>query len=73
MHDYVKECLYYSNIYSLSITYKYIKTRGSESRPRKVELTHAFKKTDDYREYFTHNNETCTCCYDYQPYDSDIH
>ena len=23
----------------------YIKTSGSESRPRKVELTHAFKKT----------------------------
>ena len=50
-----------------------IKTSGSESRPRKVELTRAFKKCDDYHEYFTHNNETCTCCYDNQPYDSDIH
>ena len=51
-----------------------IKTSGSESRPRKVELTRAHsKKRDDYREYFTHNNETCTCCYNNQPYDSDIH
>ena len=54
--------------------YTYIKTSGSESRPRKEELTRAHsKKRDDYREYFTHNNETCTCCYDNQPYDSDIH
>ena len=50
-----------------------IKTSGSESRPRKVELTRAFKKRDDYREYFKHNNENCTCCYYNQPYDSDIH
>ena len=57
----------------LSKNTKKIKTSGSESRQRKVELTHAFKKRDDYREYFTHNNETCTCCYNNQPYDSDIH
>ena len=36
INNYVKECLYYSNIYSLSITYKYIKTRGSESSRRAV-------------------------------------
>ena len=36
-----------------------IKTSGSESRPRKVELASAHKKRDDYREYFTHNNEAC--------------
>ena len=38
----------------------FIKTSGSESRPRKVELASAHKKKrDDYREYFTHNNEAC--------------
>ena len=37
----------------------YIKTSGSESRPRKVELASAHKKRDDYRKYFTHNNEAC--------------
>ena len=36
-----------------------IKTSGSESRPRKVELAGAHKKRDDYRKYFTHNNEAC--------------
>ena len=37
-----------------------IKTSGSESRPRpKVELASAHKKRDDYRKYFTHNNEAC--------------
>ena len=36
-----------------------IKTSGSESRPRKVELASAHIKRDDYREYFTHNNEAC--------------
>ena len=36
-----------------------IKTSGSESRPREVELASAQKKRDDYREYFTHNNEAC--------------
>ena len=37
-----------------------IKTSGSESRPRKVELASAHKKKrDDYRKYFTHNNEAC--------------
>ena len=30
---------------------------GSESRPRKVELASAHKKLDDYREYFTHNQD----------------
>ena len=36
----------------------YIKMSSSESRPRKVELTRAHsKKRDDYREYFTYNNE----------------
>ena len=34
-----------------------IKTNGSELRPRKVELASAHKKRDNYREYFTHNNE----------------
>ena len=37
----------------------FIKTSGSESRPRKVELASAHKKRDNYREYFTHNNEAC--------------
>ena len=32
---------------------------GHESRPRKIELANAHKKRDDYREYFTHNNEAC--------------
>ena len=36
---------------------------GSESRPRKVELASAHKKRDDYREYFTHNNEACKNSY----------
>ena len=36
-----------------------VKASGSESRPRKVELASANKKTDDYRKYFTHNNEAC--------------
>ena len=36
-----------------------IKTSGSGSRPRKVELASAHKKRDDYRKYFTHNNEAC--------------
>ena len=36
-----------------------IKTSGSESPPRKVELASAHKKRDDYRKYFTHNNEAC--------------
>ena len=36
-----------------------IKTSGSESRPRKVELASAHKKRDDHRKYFTHNNEAC--------------
>ena len=31
-----------------------IKTSGSESRPRKVELTCVFKKRDDYRERILH-------------------
>ena len=33
---------------------------GSESWPRKGELTcvHS-KKPDDYQEYFTHNNKAC--------------
>ena len=35
-----------------------IKTSGSKSRPRKVELMRINKKRDDYREYSTHNNET---------------
>ena len=39
---------------------------SSESRPRKVELMLTFKKRNDYCEYFTHNNETYTCCYDNQ-------
>ena len=47
----------------LNILYKCtvwsIKTSGSESRPRKVELASAHKKRNDYREYFTHNNEAC--------------
>ena len=34
-----------------------IKTSGSESRPRKVELVSAHKKCDNYRGYFAHNNE----------------
>ena len=38
----------------------YIKTSGSESRPRKVELASTHKKAINiYREYFTHNNEAC--------------
>ena len=40
-------------------SFKEIKTSGSESRPRKVELASAHKKRHDYREYFTHNNEAC--------------
>ena len=40
----------------LVCVYIYIKTSGSESRPRKVELASAHKK-HDYREYFTYNNE----------------
>ena len=39
--------------------YIYIKTSGSELRPRKVELASAHKKCDDYQEHFTHNNEAC--------------
>ena len=49
----------------------YIKTSGSESRPRKVELASAHKKRDDYRKYFTHNNEACKTPTK-QPYRSDI-
>ena len=37
----------------------FIKTSGSKSRPRKVELASARKKHDDYHEYFTHNNKAC--------------
>ena len=37
----------------------YIKTSGSELRPKKVELVSTHKKRDDYREYFTHNNKAC--------------
>ena len=33
--------------------YTYIKTNGSESRPRKVELTHAFKKCDYHEDIYT--------------------
>ena len=40
-----------------------IKTSGSESRPRKVELASAHKKRDDYRKYFTHINEACKHSY----------
>ena len=40
-------------------------------RPRKVELVSAHKKCDDYREYFTHNNEACKNPYK-QPYRIDI-
>ena len=40
-------------------THLKIKTSGSKSRPRKVELASAHKKRDDYRKYFTHNNEAC--------------
>ena len=36
-----------------------IKMSGSDLQPRKVELASAHKKCDDYREYFTHNNEAC--------------
>ena len=46
-------------IYIYINIYIYIKTSGSESRPRKVELASAHKKHDNYREYFTHNNEAC--------------
>ena len=48
--------------------------RSSESRPRKVELTinmHAFKKRDNYYEYYTHNNKTCIYSYENLPYDHD--
>ena len=37
----------------------YIKTSGSKSQPRKVELTCVHKQRDNYCEYFTHNNGTC--------------
>ena len=46
-------------VYSDQYSQKYIKTSGSKSRLRKVELASAHKKCDDYCEYFTHNNETC--------------
>ena len=32
---------------------------GSKSQPRKVAFARAHKKSNDYREYFTHNNEAC--------------
>ena len=49
-------CMY---IHTFVATYMHIKTSGSESRPRKIELASAHKKRDDYREYFTHNNKAC--------------
>ena len=33
----------------------------------------AFKKHDNYYEYFTYNNETCICSYENLPYGSDTH
>ena len=47
----------YTHYYSGIKFHDTIKTSGSESRPRKVELANAHKKRDDYCEYFTHNNE----------------
>ena len=44
---------------NLAIFEKNIKTNGSESQPRKVELASSHKKRDGYREYFTHDNEAC--------------
>ena len=38
---------------------KFIKTSGSKSRPKKVELASAHEKRDNYCEYLTHNNEAC--------------
>ena len=52
MHTYIHACMH-------ACIHTYIKTSGSESRPRKVELASAHKKSDDYRKYFTHNNEAC--------------
>ena len=41
-----------------------IKMSGSESRPKKVDLTCAYSKNcDDYCEYYTHNNDICICSY----------
>ena len=60
-------------VVTMNMCDQYIKTSGSESRARKVELTCAFKKCDDYREYFTHNNKACVCSYKNQPYGNDIH
>ena len=40
-----------------------IKTSGSESWPREVELASVHKKCDDYHKYFTHNNGACKHSY----------
>ena len=46
-----------------------IKMSGSESQPRRVELTHVHsKKCKDYQEYFTHNNKACIYFYKNKPY-----
>ena len=67
---YIQRCqlLTYSLLFLLC---QNIKTSGSKSRPRKVELASAHKKHDDYHEYFTHNNEACKNPYK-QPYCIDI-
>ena len=40
-----------------------INTHGSESRPRKVELTHAQSKNATTVRIYTHNNEAQFCAY----------
>ena len=59
----------------ISIHIIYIKTSGSESQPRTLELMHAHSKInfDDYREYFEHSNKACICSFESQHYGSDIH
>ena len=69
LHIYLVACHYYGHVHGSYTEINFnellwnceftIKMSGSESRPRKVELASDHKKCDDYREYFTHNNEAC--------------
>ena len=49
IHTYIRMYMHTSSTY--------IKISGSELQLRKVKLTSADKKHDDYREYFIRNNE----------------
>ena len=61
MHVQVKQPL--AHLQDLIPTLAGIMTSGSESWSRKVILMRAFKKRDNYHEYFTHNNRACFCFY----------